>query len=477
MLKFDRKTLSHKFIDTSICFCGGGGDDGGSDDQPDGITFTGTGGGQGINISADTMSERDARQGDTFNGESSSRFSGSGSQGERDALSEIARAGGNTYAPSNVNARAGGVSGGGDELSQIAQSVAGVPAQEARAQAIAAGTRPVVNMTSSAGGIDRAQPLSLAGDLLARNIAMGVPAYNTTPVNSAPVGTVYEPNFSGESNTPQDPYAEESLANVAADLAMGTYDDAPLMAARQNIAPQPTETYGGYEDDAAYDADLFGIARNAGGKYGLDGNLYGAENSAQIGGFIDDAVRSSKFIGDLPLVGNLIGKALGNDPAEASRNNVRSLLDMGGQFDGEKSRIIAQLPKGTLQMNDFGAVTYSGMPDENYRGQFENLVNPTLNEDPSNENAFPIKKKMTNPLTGEEIDVVDDAPDVGGPIGDFPADADGYVRMTGLDTAPANVPTGFDFDAANRRFQNTYAYRPDYYGRTPMNLTGFTKLL
>jgi len=54
-------------------------------------------------------------------------------------------------------------------------------------------------------------------------------------------------------------------------------------------------------------------------------------------------------------------------------------------------------------------------------------------------------------------------------------DGDIYYRRTALDDAPANVPSGFDFGAANRRFTQSYGYRPDYY-RSPMSLTGFTRL-
>ena len=54
--------------------------------------------------------------------------------------------------------------------------------------------------------------------------------------------------------------------------------------------------------------------------------------------------------------------------------------------------------------------------------------------------------------------------------------SDMYYRRTALDTAPANTPAGFDFDAANKRFTQSYAYRPSFYNK-PMDLTGFTKLL
>jgi hypothetical protein len=50
-----------------------------------------------------------------------------------------------------------------------------------------------------------------------------------------------------------------------------------------------------------------------------------------------------------------------------------------------------------------------------------------------------------------------------------------FFRRTSLDDAPANLPSGFDFDAANRRFTESYGYRPDFY-RSPMSLTGFTRV-
>ena len=62
------------------------------------------------------------------------------------------------------------------------------------------------------------------------------------------------------------------------------------------------------------------------------------------------------------------------------------------------------------------------------------------------------------------------------PTPPFPTPNGMFYRPTSLDVAPMNVPMGFDFDAANRRFVESYAMRPDYYRQTP-DLTGYTKLL
>jgi len=52
-------------------------------------------------------------------------------------------------------------------------------------------------------------------------------------------------------------------------------------------------------------------------------------------------------------------------------------------------------------------------------------------------------------------------------------DSELFFRQTALDNAPSNLPGGFDFDAANKRFTQAYAYNPSFYNR-PMSTTGFT---
>ena len=48
-----------------------------------------------------------------------------------------------------------------------------------------------------------------------------------------------------------------------------------------------------------------------------------------------------------------------------------------------------------------------------------------------------------------------------------------FFRQTALDIAPSNLPSGFDFDAANRRFTSSFAVNPSNFNRPP-TLTGFT---
>mgnify|MGYP003138029501 CR=1 FL=1 len=67
------------------------------------------------------------------------------------------------------------------------------------------------------------------------------------------------------------------------------------------------------------------------------------------------------------------------------------------------------------------------------------------------------------------------APMASGDASVVPQPGDIFYRRSILDDAPANLPQGFDFDAANRRFIQSYGVRPENY-RMPLSLTGFTAL-
>lgn len=67
------------------------------------------------------------------------------------------------------------------------------------------------------------------------------------------------------------------------------------------------------------------------------------------------------------------------------------------------------------------------------------------------------------------------APMASGDVSVVPQPGDIFYRRSILDDAPANLPQGFDFDAANRRFIQSYGVRPENY-RMPLSLTGFTAL-
>ena len=66
------------------------------------------------------------------------------------------------------------------------------------------------------------------------------------------------------------------------------------------------------------------------------------------------------------------------DPADAAAFNVGQLERMGGVRDPQTGAITgATAGPGTLNMNRFGMVTYSGLNDPTYTGAFQNLVRGT----------------------------------------------------------------------------------------------------
>ena len=82
------------------------------------------------------------------------------------------------------------------------------------------------------------------------------------------------------------------------------------------------------------------------------------------------------------------------DPADAAAFNVGQLERMGGVRDPQTGAITgATAGPGTLNMNRFGMVTYSGVNDPTYTGPFQNLVRGTTGLD-GTENDRPSDSQM-----------------------------------------------------------------------------------
>ena len=72
------------------------------------------------------------------------------------------------------------------------------------------------------------------------------------------------------------------------------------------------------------------------------------------------------------------------------------LLSLGGTMDPETGAISgAKAGRGELNMNRFGMVTYTGMPDPNYTGPFANLVNPQ--QDQGGDGGSPMTTDIAQP--------------------------------------------------------------------------------
>ncbi len=169
------------------------------------------------------------------------------------------------------------------------------------------------------------------------------------------------------------------------------------------------------------------------------------------------------------LLGDFIARGIGNRGVP----NFNPDMPQGSQIRGVTNTRFVDLPfVGTVPMS-----TYTGLDDPN-----------AVAEERDEETVPPV----TNPLTGrsqcpdgyvfdEDLQACrlkgrSNAGTSNDGNSSAPSDpGDMFYRRTSLDDAPANLPSGFDFDAANRRFTQGFAVRPSFFQRPP-DLTGFTLL-
>ncbi|MCH1600151.1 MAG: hypothetical protein L7S70_07200 [Pseudomonadales bacterium] len=163
----------------------------------------------------------------------------------------------------------------------------------------------------------------------------------------------------------------------------------PAPPATVSAAPPPVN------DSAEMARQLIENAANESIASGIDREILDSvpgaagRNDPASGFFADtyDALYGTPDPTDPPLlapgtgIGTLLGSgplaALTNqpDPADAAAFNVGQLEALGGVRDPQTGAITgARAGPGTLNMNRFGMVTYSGLPDPNYTGAFQNLV-------------------------------------------------------------------------------------------------------
>lgn len=201
-------------------------------------------------------------------------------------------------------------------------------------------------------------------------------------------------------------------------------DPGPVEQDLQTTAPIDYGLYGGYEDDSAYDADIFGVPRYAGGQTGLDGRMQGFSDARQMGDFVGSATEGN-FLTSLMGLSPIMALT-GTDPKEANRQNVQDMMEAGAQFNQETGKLQLDTGRGTLNMSDSGTVTYSGMPNPSYTGPFANLVNPPQDTGDGGEQIA--TKAPTDPcpagyqLIGgvcQPVDDVTQAPDPSPPGSDF----------------------------------------------------------
>ena len=194
------------------------------------------------------------------------------------------------------------------------------------------------------------------------------------------------------------------------------------------------------------------------------------ENLASQGDAAMNQFRSEvRNLDNRGLLGDFIARGIGNRGVP----NFNPDMPQGSQIRGVTNTRFVDLPfVGTVPMS-----SYTG------------LDNPNAVAEERDEETVP---PVINPLTGrsqcpdgyvfdEDLQACrlkgrSNAGTSNDGNSSPPSDpGDIFYRRTSLDDAPANLPSGFDFDAANRRFTQGFAVRPSFFQRPP-DLTGFTLL-
>jgi hypothetical protein len=118
---------------------------------------------------------------------------------------------------------------------------------------------------------------------------------------------------------------------------------------------------------------------------------------------------------------NLFGGDAPTAEDQAAFQSGQMMSLPGSEMDPATGAITAPAGQGELNMNRFGMVTYSGMPDPDYSGPFSDLVNPSIRPEGSGDSLTAVAAQQTqvdpcpagyelDPATQKcvPIDVVDD---------------------------------------------------------------------
>jgi hypothetical protein len=196
----------------------------------------------------------------------------------------------------------------------------------------------------------------------------------------------------------------ERAANTQAEMVRQLVSNAAQQSLDQGGATQPVSAVMGPAGRQDPGSGFFADAYDA---------LYGTPDPND-----DPVTAPGTALGTILGGGPVSGLFGGNtpDPADAAAFNVGQLERMGGVRDPQTGAITgATAGPGTLNMNRFGMVTYSGVNDPNYTGAFQNLVrgttglNGTENDRPSDNQmamqpAAPAEPMDPGTTTPEQID-------------------------------------------------------------------------
>jgi len=212
------------------------------------------------------------------------------------------------------------------------------------------------------------------------------------------------------------------------------------------------------------------------------GNTLAQQDFAREQDFFDQNPMSSLV--DAPFTSRMADINVGAGDIFGLKNQIANKLSRGGKaVFNDKGEIVG----ATGQTGLFGLSFMPNVTTYTGRNEFNPFGDPTIGSD---DNSDPVTTPtVTNPISGEEQCpdgyVFDNdlqacrlktrADDVAGTPKDPPdMNAPAFVRNYSLlNTAPSNLPQGFDYNQANQGFMSRFATRPSIFKKPP-NLLGFT---
>ncbi len=253
----------------------------------------------------------------------------------------------------------------------------------------------------------------------------------------------------------------------------------PSVEADYNIAQDQIRD--AYASGQALGANLGNVTAQ---DMGLDtvGNTLAQQDFAREQSFFDQNPMSTAV--DAPLTSRMADINVGAGDIFGLKDQIANKLSQGGTaITNNQGEIVGATGQTPLFGIPFlpNVTTYTG------RNEFNPFGDPTMGSD---DNPDPMTTPtVTNPISGKEQCpdgyVFDNdlqacrlktrADDVAGTPKNPPdMNAPAFVRNYSLlNTAPSNLPQGFDYNQANQGFMSRFATRPSIFKKPP-NLLGFT---
>ena len=408
MLKFNKLTLEPQWIDTNICFCGGGSDDGAGSDTVDRSnpnemaareakaarsgTVTSGGGDSGLPVSTVT----------SINADGSRSAVTSGSDFEQAMAQESFRLNDSRAMDKPSNFQAARMEGlmNSEQMALERAARAGKLASATAAPVAAAPVAaPIPAVQSIPMEVSRSQmssarfPNSLSPDISSVTAFGPTGAPFSVPINQTPINQT-SLNRAQQLAAKQSAFGKDATLTAADPLAAyGISSLAPSTAEEKslvdtllgNIEPGSIKADPNYDYQAPKEDFYADVYQDMYGQTAPGTNLYSIGSA--LGNSTIPTLGRAIFGGESPRsgadeaafqAGQMFNLASRGMTREQESDLYSGKTDMFDAETGKFSDVPVGTRGGTLDTNFLGLPVYSGMPDPYYKGgPFENLVNPS----------------------------------------------------------------------------------------------------